>query len=140
MDWTEQQRDVVRALWREGKSASQIAGAFDVVVSRCAVIGQLKRMGESELTRSHRSKRSPRSVNNTRRGPVRSLKFAGRDYSDAIRDKLPPCDGIDFAELAPHHCRFPTSGLGVDMKYCGALATLGSYCEPHYILCTGGWK
>ena len=111
MQWTEEQRALVKSLWRSGMSAAQIAGQLDVGVTRCAVIGQLVRMNESEQTRAHHSKRSPRAITSTRRGPVRSLEFAGVDYAEALR---------------PHQCRFPVAGLGLGMLYCGATATMGS--------------
>ncbi len=140
MQWTEEQRALVKSLWRSGMSAAQIAGQLDVGVTRCAVIGQLVRMNESEQTRAHHSKRSPRAITSTRRGPVRSLKFAGVDYAEALRDHAATCEGVDFEALRPHHCRFPVAGLGLGMLYCGATATMGSYCEPHYVKSIGGWK
>lgn len=141
--WSDPLRLRVVELWREGCSAAQIARDFVAaghVVTRYSIIGQLHRCGESEQTRDGRAKRSPRAIEHARRGPVRSLKFAGRDYGAAARESVARCDGVAFMELEPHHCRYPVSGDRLSIAFCGATRELGSYCSEHYYKSTGGWK
>jgi hypothetical protein len=131
MIWTDEDKLRVVGLWREGLSAAQVAAEFNSTghdVTRNAVIGQLKRLGESELTRDKRA----------RRGPARSMKSAGDYYSGVVLEPAAACDPVSFDALEQHHCRFPVSGDGAEMLYCGSPRQIGSYCEPHYRKATGG--
>jgi len=45
VDWTEERVAVIRALWNEGKSGSQIAGYIGGSATRASVLGKLFRLG-----------------------------------------------------------------------------------------------
>ena len=45
MDWTEEKMDLLKSLWKQGKSASEIAAILGEEVSRNAIIGKAHRLG-----------------------------------------------------------------------------------------------
>ena len=45
MDWTEEKMDLLKSLWKQGKSASEIATILGEEVSRNAIIGKAHRLG-----------------------------------------------------------------------------------------------
>ena len=45
MSWTDEQVELLRQLWLDGKSASQISGQLGHGLSRNAVIGKVHRLG-----------------------------------------------------------------------------------------------
>ena len=45
MDWTEEKMDLLKSLWTQGKSASEIATILGEEVSRNAIIGKAHRLG-----------------------------------------------------------------------------------------------
>src|SRR5208337_2932931 len=45
MTWTEERVELLRKLWREGRSAAQVAAALGSETTRNAVIGKIHRLG-----------------------------------------------------------------------------------------------
>ena len=128
MTWTDERIALMRELYAQGLSFSFIAAMIGGV-SRNAVIGKAHRLGIKG--RGQPRLQMPRSIpNNT-----------GRRYRKKPPVELPPevlTDPVDFFNLCPHHCRWPVSGEGLAMLYCGAQKHgQFSYCLGH---CRMAWQ
>ena len=78
MGWTDERVELLKKLWAEGLSASQIAGRLGGV-TRNAVIGKVHRLGLSgRATSSRSSSPRPRRTHVTRQHRASSLMFGTR--------------------------------------------------------------
>lgn len=125
--WSEEQFSLLKELWSEGWSASQIGA--QIKMSRNAVIGKVHRTG---LTRA----KPP--------APKRPPRPKGRERPPGVpvTASLPPlpvevpepvAGGVGLMDLKGTHCR-AVIGLGDDglARYCGAHKEVASpYCQPH---------
>ena len=148
MSWNDERVDLLKKLWSEGLSASQIAGRLGSV-TRNAVIGKVHRLGLSgrattSRMKSHRprarvaapAKRlaKPRFVN----GGNTALQ---RIYQADVEPYVPPVEEltIPLAErkciqtLMENHCRWPIGDpQEADFHFCGKNKVTGlPYCEFH---------
>ena len=76
MGWTEERVELLRKLWLEGLSASQIAGVLGEGVTRNAVIGKVHRLklsGRAKPTAAPRVRTTPRPATAATPGPARRL-------------------------------------------------------------------
>lgn len=138
--------DLIKALWRDGLSGSQIALKLSAGISRNAVIGKLYREGQLR-TRS----KQMNAANNSRSGRKRCAKgkngprpapwalpaiSRSRSHGFYRAPELP-------ADLVPKHlsimqidgttCKFPYGDS--DFTYCGHAVTNGSvYCMTHHLM------
>ncbi len=148
MSWNDERVELLKKLWSEGLSASQIAGRIGSV-TRNAVIGKVHRLGLSgRATTSRMKSHRPRP----RANPVRKLakpKFANVGntavrnlfQSDATEPYVPPVEElvIPLAErktiqtLLETHCRWPIGDpQEADFHFCGKNKVTGlPYCEFH---------
>lgn len=156
--WTPELTERCRKLWREGKSAREIAEALGGM-SRHAVIGRMYRLGEAAHGGAHQAK--PRKV-------FAERKTTGTPRADRVNDR--PGDNARAASIkaaadartngpsrAPHayrpnvvsiaepapllipllslkysHCRWPIAGEGADTAFCGHRKEgESSYCAHH---------
>lgn len=157
MSWNDERIDLLKKLWGEGLSASQIAGRLGGV-SRNAVVGKVHRLGLAG--RATTSRKTP--TRRTYRLPThtRAAREAGRRAIDAARERLramtafaagpgshddpptvraldvPVAERIKHADLEPHHCRWPCGDpRHPDFGFCGKRKIEGrSYCEDHLVL------
>lgn len=150
MAWTEERVEVLKKLWAEGHSASQIAKELGGV-TRNAVIGKVHRLGLSgRATPSRPVKRPPRLARPKPRlqpdGSVVTPKPAKRTAADeplrtsekaALVAALPPqrlSDGeaATILTLRDSMCKWPI-GDPADPKFafCGRKSTSGPYCAEH---------
>ena len=149
MAWTEDRVEVLKKLWAEGHSASQIAKELGGV-TRNAVIGKVHRLGLSgRATPSRPVKRPPRLARPKPRvqpdGSVITPKpqrvVAEPDLKQvektAMLTTLPPqplADGeaATILTLRDSMCKWPI-GDPADPKFafCGRKATSGPYCAEH---------
>lgn len=150
MAWTEERVEVLKKLWAEGHSASQIAKELGGV-TRNAVIGKVHRLGLSgRATPSRPVKRPPRLARPKPRlqpdGSVVTPKPAKRIAADeplrtsekaALVAALPPqrlSDGeaATILTLRDSMCKWPI-GDPADPKFafCGRKSTSGPYCAEH---------
>ena len=53
MSWTDERVELLKKLWSQGLSASQIAAELGGGVTRNSVIGKVHRLGLSEIGRAH---------------------------------------------------------------------------------------
>jgi GcrA cell cycle regulator len=148
MAWTEERVEVLKKLWAEGHSASQIAKELGGV-TRNAVIGKVHRLGLSgRATPSRPVRRPPRLARPKPRiqsdGSVSAQKPARlppeptqRNAEKAALIALPPkplADGeaASILTLRDSMCKWPI-GDPADPKFafCGRKASGGPYCSEH---------
>ena len=144
MAWTEDRVELLKKLWTEGHSASQIAKQLGGV-TRNAVIGKVHRLGLSgRATPSRPVKRPPRLARPKPRvqsdGSVKApaattetLKPAEKEAFAAL-PPMPLADGeaATIVTLRDSMCKWPI-GDPADPKFafCGRKATCGPYCAEH---------
>ncbi|MEM1389838.1 MAG: GcrA family cell cycle regulator [Pseudomonadota bacterium] len=145
MAWTEDRVEVLKKLWAEGHSASQIAKELGGV-TRNAVIGKVHRLGLSgRATPSRPVKRPPRLARPKPRpqsdGSITLRKTASKADEKAVktaemaaRTALAPqplADGepATILTLRSDMCKWPIGDPGdPDFAFCGRKATCGPYC------------
>ncbi|MAN46512.1 MAG: GcrA cell cycle regulator [Alphaproteobacteria bacterium] len=151
MSWTEERVSVLKKLWAEGHSASQIAKQLGGV-TRNAVIGKVHRLGLSgRATPSRPVKRPPRLARpKPRVMPDGSVKQAAPAVAETVEPRtapertpadimapLPPLQQADgepasILTLRDSMCKWPI-GDPADPKFafCGRKADCGPYCAEH---------
>jgi GcrA cell cycle regulator len=132
MSWTEERVTVLKKLWLEGLSASQIAKQLGGV-TRNAVIGKVHRLGLSGRAAPSqpqrmvvRTPRPPRPVSTptVRREPT--LR------SEPVRVRVPEEPGMaTVLTLGAHMCKWPIGDpSSTEFTFCGR-GTTGTYCSEH---------
>ena len=150
MAWTEERVELLKKLWSDGLSASQIAGRLGGV-TRNAVIGKVHRLGLSgRATSSRSSVPRPRRNHVPRQNRAPSLTFGTRgnvalkptydtDYEQApapapIEELVIPLhERASILTLKESMCRWPIGDPSDEnFHFCGRKKT-GSlpYCEHH---------
>jgi GcrA cell cycle regulator len=148
MSWTDERVELLKKLWAEGLSASQIAGRLGGV-TRNAVIGKVHRLGLSgRATSSRSSSPRPRRTHVPRQHRASALMFGTRgnvalkpqfeaeeELSPAPLEELviPLAERASILTLKEPMCRWPIGDPGEpDFHFCGR-KKLGSlpYCEHH---------
>lgn len=148
MAWTEERVEVLKKLWAEGHSASQIAKELGGV-TRNAVIGKVHRLGLSgRATPSRPVKRPPRLARPKPKlrpdGTVAASKVAQPAAEVGLKASekeslvaLPPkplADGeaASILTLRDSMCKWPI-GDPADPRFafCGRKASGGPYCAEH---------
>lgn len=149
MAWTEDRVDVLKKLWAEGHSASQIAKQLGGV-TRNAVIGKVHRLGLSgRATPSRPVKRPPRlarpkpqvtagaSPNQTERRSTPAAKGGISPVEKAAMQALPPLplndgEAATILTIRDSMCKWPI-GDPADpaFAFCGRKAECGPYCKEH---------
>ena len=148
MGWTDERVELLKKLWAEGLSASQIAGRLGSV-SRNAVIGKVHRLGLSgRATTSRMKTHRPRArIANAKRAVVKSrFATAGNPavralYNGDAEPYTPPAEElvIPMAErksiqtLTDCSCRWPIGDpQAAEFHFCGKNKVTGlPYCEFH---------
>ena len=148
MAWTDERVELLKKLWAEGLSASQIAGRLGGV-TRNAVIGKVHRLGLSgRATSSRSSSPRPRRTHVPRANRTPSLMFGTRganalkpqfetelDLAPAPLEELviPLNERASILTLKEAMCRWPIGDPGdPEFHFCGrkSCGTL-PYCEHH---------
>jgi GcrA cell cycle regulator len=150
MYWTDEKVELLRQLWLDGKSASQIAAALGDGVTRNAVIGKVHRLGlsgrvkttTSAAPRIRQKPPAPRapSIGRSNGG------FRGNTALALARDTLiesepepredvviPMSLRVTIVELKEAMCRWPLGDPTTpEFRYCG-IQTMsdGPYCQHH---------
>lgn len=151
MAWTEDRVDLLKRLWAEGHSASQIAKQLGSV-TRNAVIGKVHRLGLSgRATPSRPVKRPPRLARpkpqvqadgrrkaaNPGRVIVPTQASTERAVEKAAMAALPPMrlgDGepATVLTLRDSMCKWPIGDpADPNFAFCGRKAHDGPYCKDH---------
>lgn len=149
MAWTDERVDILKKLWAEGHSASQIAKELGGV-TRNAVIGKVHRLGLSgRATPSRPVKRPPRLARPKPRvlpdGTVKQGKAVAvtptaarvaREERELI-EKLPPVELANgekatVLNLSASMCKWPIGDpADPNFAFCGRKADCGPYCAEH---------
>ena len=158
ISWTDERVEMLRKLWADGFSASQIATEMGGV-TRNAVIGKVHRLGLSGRAKSpsaapprqrKAATRAPSHPLGTRHhhhggGGIRgntALAPAYRPDTDPfaepvpmVRDDVvvPMAERVTITELRESMCRWPLGDPTTsDFRFCGAKSDLGTpYCAYH---------
>ncbi len=148
MNWTDDRVELLKKLWSDGLSASQIAGELGGI-SRNSVIGKVHRLGLSGRAKSPSTsgprQRKPRAHahmmriprgsirGNTALAPVHSYETALETVPEVIENVIPLGQRCTLLELTESKCRWPIGDpSSVDFFFCGG-KTLESlpYCGFH---------
>ncbi|WP_395645910.1 GcrA family cell cycle regulator [Terricaulis sp.] len=137
MGWTEERVALLRKLWAEGLSASQIAKQLGGV-TRNAVIGKVHRLGlAGRATPSRPAKRPVRQSRPRVIGPsVPRLRPANTLPSVVIPDleplKLEDGKAASVLTLNESMCKFPIGDpTESTFAFCGRSSHSGPYCADH---------
>jgi len=160
MSWTEDRVDVLKKLWMEGLSASQIAAELGEGVTRNAVIGKVHRLKLSGRAKPANSSQRTRSVNRPARRRTSSgggasvktriiatpivgatalkpLEVENEDVQtrpdQATELFIPISERIGLLGLSEKTCKWPIGDpLVSDFYFCGRdSGDSGPYCEFH---------
>jgi GcrA cell cycle regulator len=145
MGWTDERVELLKKLWADGLSASQIAAELGGV-TRNAVIGKVHRLGLSGRAKSPASTsprpRKPRSHQMLRvsRPTIRGNTALAHafDYEvepepDVVENVIPIGQRRTLLELTEETCRWPIGDPGTaDFFFCGgqSISSL-PYCAYH---------
>jgi GcrA cell cycle regulator len=148
MSWTDERVELLKKLWQEGLSASQIAGELGGI-TRNAVIGKVHRLGLSGRSKSARpatprvrKTRSPslpprpaaRVVGNTALKMEAATDPRPRPAPVPVEELfIPPEERATILSLTEHTCKWPIGDPSTDDFYfCGRHSLVGTpYCEHH---------
>ena len=146
MSWTDERVELLKKLWSDGLSASQIAAELGGI-TRNAVIGKVHRLGLSGRAKSSsngaprpRKARSPAHMLRIGRGAIRGNTALAHAYDLEVEAEPELLDNIipigqrrTLLELNEQTCRWPVGDPGsVDFFFCGGNAMTGlPYCGYH---------
>jgi len=153
MSWTDERVDVLKKLWADGLSASQIAAKLGEV-TRNAVIGKVHRLGLAGRATTSRA-RVARPRSNIALFPARSSQVQYRTFGNtalkiavqpeerrvatvvpfrALPDLAPAtAERVALVDLKECMCRWPVGDpMEEGFHFCGRQKTFGvPYCEHH---------
>lgn len=152
MSWTDERVDILKKLWAEGLSASQIANRLGGV-TRNAVIGKVHRLGLSGRTTTSRVKTQRprrRAAPRAAGGGVHTFRTHGnvalKAYYEADPEAeieaapatveelvIPIAERASILSLKESMCRWPIGDPGdAEFHFCGRDSGQGTpYCEYH---------
>jgi len=143
MGWTDERVELLKKLWAEGLSASQIAAELGGI-TRNAVIGKVHRLGLSGRAKSPSTAaprpRKPRSSGMIRvsRPAIRGNTALAYDYDiepdpQPIENVIPIGQRCSLLELNDEKCHWPVGDPGQpDFYFCGGKTGTGiPYCGYH---------
>jgi GcrA cell cycle regulator len=145
MAWTDERVELLKKLWAEGLSASQIAGRLGSV-TRNAVIGKVHRLGLSgrattSRMKSHRPRQrmAAKRMTKTRFSPLgnpafRALYAEADPFTPPVEELVIPMNERKYIQtLTECSCRWPIGDpQASDFHFCGKNKVPGlPYCEFH---------
>ena len=137
LQWTDERVELLKKLWNDGLSASQIANELGQV-TRNAVIGKLSRLNLTRGRTVDERKVQDKSSARARRAVPR-LQYAmlatiyGEADAPVIAGPIEEANRCSLLELSENRCRWPISTPGEDdFCFCGNTAPDGQpYCTGH---------
>lgn len=142
--WTDERVTLLKRLWTEGLSASQIAGRLGNGVTRNAVIGKISRLNLAQRARPSTPRKSPierakrvrPTVSVTPRAPqvkAQPIEPQPRPVPQPEPLKLSEDGRVTILHLSDKTCKWPIGDPGAeDFCFCGHKPREGSpYCEYH---------
>ena len=146
MSWTDERVELLKKLWSDGLSASQIAAELGGI-TRNAVIGKVHRLGLSGRAKSPSSSaprpRKPRAPGHmmrlprpTMRGNTALAPMYDTDLEpepEMIENIIPIGQRCTLLELNDSKCRWPIGDPGsAEFFFCGGIPVEGvPYCSYH---------
>jgi GcrA cell cycle regulator len=145
MSWTDERVELLKKLWSDGLSASQIAAELGGI-TRNAVIGKVHRLGLSGRAKSTSSASPrPRKVRSSShmlrigRASIRGNTALAHAYEieeaepELIENIIPIGQRRTILELTEQTCRWPVGDPGSgDFFFCGGNTVTGlPYCAYH---------
>jgi len=144
MSWTDERVELLKKLWADGLSASQIAGELGGI-TRNAVIGKVHRLGLSGRAKSASSAaprpRKARPASHMMRVPRASIRgntALAYDYDaepepELVEAVIPLEQRRTLVQLTDATCRWPVGDPGSpDFFFCGGQTKEDSpYCAHH---------
>ena len=149
MSWTDERVELLRKLWQDGLSASQIAGELGAGITRNAVIGKVHRLGMSGRVKppsaASARPRAPKPARPAGPLPMRPLAMRGNTALAAapmpaelprvrMEDNVVPiAECVTITDLREHMCRWPLGDPTTpEFRFCGArTGDIGPYCSGH---------
>ncbi len=142
--WTDERVELLKKLWGEGLSASQVAKQLGGV-TRNAVIGKVHRLGLSGRATPSRPARArpqtPRTLVRGRPDPLttetaseKRVRDASAETADADEERgLEPAERTTVLTLTEHTCKWPIGDPGrPGFHFCGRGADQNApYCVEH---------
>jgi GcrA cell cycle regulator len=151
MSWTDERVELLRKLWSDGLSASQVAAELGPGITRNAVIGKIHRLGLAERAKTAsaprpRAAKTPRqtaaapraSASHAVHGNV-ALAFAPQALVVARAQPeeevvIPMSERVTLMELRESMCRWPMGDPTTpEFRFCGGKSPVGGgpYCAHH---------
>jgi GcrA cell cycle regulator len=152
MSWTDERVDLLRKLWSDGLSASQVAAELGPGITRNAVIGKIHRLGLAERAKTANAPR-PRVANKAPRPPAPAprpggghavhgnvaLAFAPQTMVVARvapeeEVVIPLSERVTLMDLRESMCRWPMGDPTTpEFRFCGGRSPIGGgpYCAHH---------
>jgi len=152
MSWTDERVELLRQLWLDGKSASQISAQLGHGLTRNAVIGKVHRLGlagrakaPSATAAPPRAASAPRMASRSSGGGARAAVRGATALALAAEPTLevrpmfqeedvvvPLSLRVTIVELKEAMCRWPLGDpTSPDFRYCGSPTASGPYCVHH---------
>lgn len=141
MGWTDERVELLKKLWQDGLSASQIAKQLGGV-TRNAVIGKVHRLGLSGRAAPSKPARpvfkAPRPARQAA-APAAPRRISPPPLAAAAPPPQPPVRYVEEAPgaatvltLGAHMCKWPIGDPSSDdFTFCGRRASEGPYCVEH---------
>lgn len=151
MSWTDERIALLKKMWKEGKSAAEIAKTLGKGVTRNAVIGKAHRMGLSGRP-SPIKKPAPASKKEAAAAPARkeskdvkkaappaggkanpALAKEAEELKKIEKEIVPLGGGVSLLELTERMCKWPIGDpREADFTFCGRGIRVGTpYCPDH---------
>jgi len=138
MGWTEERVSLLKKLWLEGLSASQIAKQLGGV-TRNAVIGKVHRLGlsgratpSSPPRPAFKTPRPPRPASGSSLVPRRALAHLPSTPQPQPAYYVEEPGSATVLTLGAHMCKWPIGDPTSDnFTFCGRRIGEGSYCAEH---------
>jgi GcrA cell cycle regulator len=161
ISWTDDRISLLKRMWKEGKSAAEIAKAVGKGVTRNAVIGKAHRMGlsgrpspikkpegaapakKAAAPAASPSRKEPPKAAPGRKSAAPAPAQHGFKSSPPLREpeetrkfekeEVPPGGGVALIELTERMCKWPIGDpRDADFVFCGLAIRPGTpYCPQH---------
>ncbi len=159
MSWTDERIALLKKLWKDGKSAAEIARALSKGVTRNAVIGKAHRMGLSgrpspikkaasgaEKKSAKTPKKEIKKIKKVKKSTAVSTPSAtsgkgknpppSKGVTEPRKLKpedIPPDDGVALIDLTERMCKWPIGDPREDnFTFCGRTNNgITPYCQNH---------
>jgi len=149
--WTDERVELLKKLWADGLSASQIAGELGNV-TRNAVIGKVHRLGLSGRAKDKAASAAPQRPRKASRAPSAPAPIAPQPHINVVTAPIPlqpvteepevlaedemavpMSERVTIMDLRESMCRWPMGDpTKPEFRFCGARSITGlPYCTHH---------